>query len=36
MWANSVIFKKSPKLNNRSSGENSPTLVTLFGGACLG
>jgi hypothetical protein len=25
-----VIFKKVPKVNNRSKGENSPNLVTLL------
>jgi hypothetical protein len=32
MWANSVIFKKMPKLNNRKLGVNSPNPVTLIGG----
>jgi hypothetical protein len=36
IWATSVIFKKTPKVNNRPIGENSPNLVTLArgGGVC--
>jgi hypothetical protein len=29
-WANSVIFKKLPKVNIRQRGENSPNLVALI------
>jgi hypothetical protein len=29
MWANSVIKKTCPKVNNRPIGENSPNPVTL-------
>jgi hypothetical protein len=31
MLATCGIFKTLPKVNNRSSGENSPNLVTLVG-----
>jgi hypothetical protein len=30
MWANSIIFTKLPKVNNRPLGETSPNLVTLM------
>jgi hypothetical protein len=29
MWATYVIFKKMPKVNTNSMGENAPNLVTL-------